>query len=92
MVGPQRGEASLTHPSVTTPSAPGSAEGVLAVDVGGGGVRAGFFGWDGSLRSLVTSPPPSDGEQFNPDWTWLAVAAAIRGLTSRRIQVRAPSA
>ena len=59
------------------------------MDVGGGGVRAGVFGWDGSLRSLVSGPPPSDGEQFNPDWTWLAVAEAIRSLTSRRIQVRA---
>jgi xylulokinase len=90
MAGPQRGEMSATRPSsVATPFAPATADGVLAVDVGGGGVRAGVFGRDGSLRSLVSGPPPSDGEQFNPDWTWLAVAEAIRSLTSRRIQVRA---
>lgn len=83
MTGPQRGQASRAHPTALAP-----AEGVLAVDVGGSGVRAGFFGWDGSLLRLVTSPPPTAAEQFNPDWTWTAVAAAIRSLAGGGIQVR----
>lgn len=88
MARPQRSQASLASSSAAARSATGRADGVLAVDVGGGGVRAGFFGWDGSLLSLVASPPPTAGEQFNPDWTWLAVAAAIRNLTGRGMGVR----
>ena len=65
----------------------GADGGVLGVDVGGSGVRAGIFGWDGSLVSLVTAPAPTSGEQFNPERVWAAVGTAIRSAARRGIQV-----
>ena len=82
MARPQRSQASWASRS---PADLGG--GVLAVDVGGSGIRAGFFGWDGTLAGLVSSPPPTPGEQFDPDRLWLAVASSIRELAGRGIQV-----
>ena len=66
-----------------------AAGGLLGVDVGGGGIRVGFFDPPASLRHLVRRPDPGQGEQFDPDLTWLEVASAIRELTARDLRVRA---
>ena len=83
MVRPQPSQASRASSPAADPG-----DGVLAVDVGGSGIRTGFFGWDGSLAGLVSSPPPTPGEQFDPDRLWLAVASSIRELAGRGLQVR----
>jgi len=82
--------ATATYPQRRDLLGPCSAEGgLLAVDVGGGGIRVGFYDPPGSLRYLISEPEPGAGDQFDPERTWLAVAAAIRELTSREILVRA---
>jgi xylulokinase len=65
------------------------AGGLLGVDVGGSGIRAGLIDRAGSLRFLVSRQDPGRGERFDPDLTWLAVASAIRELTAAGVQVRA---
>jgi xylulokinase len=69
--------------------APPDPDGLLAVDVGGSGIRAGVLGASGVLRPLITRPDPGGGEQFDPDLTWRAVAAAIRELAASGVRVRA---
>jgi xylulokinase len=64
-------------------------DGLLGVDVGGGGIRAGMIGPSGVLRSVISRPEPGGGEQFDPEATWRAVASAIRDLTASGAQVRA---
>ncbi len=66
-----------------------AAGGLLGVDVGGSGIRVGFFDPPASLRRLVSKPDPGQGEQFDPDLTWLEVASAIRELTAQDLRVRA---
>jgi xylulokinase len=61
---------------------PEATGGLLGVDVGGTGVRVGFFDPQSSLGRLVSKPDPDQGEQFDPDLTWLEVAAAIREVTA----------
>jgi xylulokinase len=75
---------------VITPGAGSAAPGgLLGVDVGGSGIRLGFFDPPGVLRLLITRPDPARGEQFDPDLTWLAVASAIRELTAGGLRVAA---
>lgn len=64
-------------------------DGWLGVDVGGGGIRAGMIGPSGALLSLVSRKDPGGAKQFSPDLTWLAVASAIRELTTSGANVRA---
>jgi sugar (pentulose or hexulose) kinase len=64
-------------------------DGLLGVDVGGSGIRAGVIGPSGALRSLISRPDPGGGDQFNPELTWQAVASAIRELTAAGAWVRA---
>ena len=64
-------------------------DGLLGVDVGGSGIRAGVIGPSGALRSLISRPDPGGGDQFNPELTWQAVASAIRELTAAGARVRA---
>ena len=59
-----------------------ATDGLLGVDVGGTGIRVGFFDPPSSLCRLVSKPDPGQGEQFDPDLTWLEVAAAIREVTA----------
>jgi xylulokinase len=61
---------------------PEATGGLLGVDVGGTGIRVGFFDPPSSLCRLVSKPDPGQGEQFDPDLTWLEVAAAIREVTA----------
>ena len=72
---------------------PGEAQpvpdGVLGVDVGGSGIRAGVIGPTGALCPLVSRPDPGGADQFNPELTWQAVASAIRELTTSGERVRA---
>ena len=63
--------------------------GLLGVDVGGSGIRAGVIGPSGALRSLISRPAPGSADQFNPELTWQAVASAIRELTAGGARVRA---
>ena len=63
--------------------------GLLGVDVGGSGIRVGFFDPPAVLRHLISKPDPGHGEQFDPDLTWLEVASAIRELTAGGLPVRA---
>jgi xylulokinase len=63
--------------------------GLVGIDVGGGGVRVGFFDPPNSLRYLISRPEPTANEGFDPELTWLTVASAIRELTSREVRVRA---
>ena len=67
----------------------GATGGLLGVDVGGSGIRVGFFDPPALLRHLISKPDPGQGEQFDPDLTWLEVASAIRELTAGGLRVRA---
>jgi xylulokinase len=67
----------------------GATGGLLGVDVGGSGIRVGFFDPPALLRHLISKPDPGRGEQFDPDLTWLEVASAIRELTASGLRVRA---
>ncbi len=64
-------------------------DGLLGVDVGGSGIRAGVIGPSGALRSLISRPDPGGADRFNPELTWQAVASAIRELTAAGARVRA---
>jgi xylulokinase len=82
------------HDAVSVPATPPGAGpatvgGLLGVDVGGSGIRVGFFDPPVFLRELVHRPDPSRGEQFDPDQTWRAVASAIRELTALGLRVAA---
>jgi len=78
---------------MTRSPGPGEAQplpdGLLGVDVGGSGIRAGIVGPSGALRFLVTRPDPGGGEQFNPDLTWQGVVSAIREVIAAGARVRA---
>jgi xylulokinase len=71
------------------PGAGSAAGGLLGVDVGGSGIRVGFFDPPALLRQFVHRPDPSRGERFDPDQTWQAVASAIRELTGLGLRVAA---
>jgi len=76
--------------SAASPGAgPSDAGGLLGVDVGGSGIRVGFFDPPSLLRHLVHRPDPGRGEQFDPEQTWQAVASAIRELTAPGLRVAA---
>jgi xylulokinase len=64
-------------------------DGLLGVDVGGSGIRAGVIGPSGALRSLISRPDPGSADEFNPELTWRAVASAIRELIATGARVRA---
>jgi len=88
--GPRRAAGHAKEGPVMAESQSGSAEGgLLGVDVGGSGIRVGFFDPPTFLRHLVSQPDLGLGEQFDPDLTWLAVASAIRELTADGLRVRA---
>ena len=63
--------------------------GLLGVDVGGSGIRVGYFDPPALLRLLIARPDPAPGDRFDPDLTWLAVASAIRELTDGGLRVAA---
>ena len=62
---------------------------VLAVDVGGSGVRGAVFDPRGTLRHFVSRRDPDGRERFNPELTWLSVASVIRELTRRAPRITA---
>jgi xylulokinase len=63
--------------------------GLVGIDIGGGGVRVGYFAPPDSLRHLISWPELTAIESFDPEATWLTVASAIRELTSRGLRIRA---
>ena len=71
------------------PGSPEPDDQLLAVDIGGTGIRVGSFDFAGILRHLVTRADPADGARFDAEKTWLAVASALREMTDRGIRVRA---
>ncbi len=86
MAQSQPGEA---QPEIPPGAGSPATGGLLGVDVGGSGIRVGFFDPPSLLRLLISRPDPGAGEQFDPDLTWRAVASAIRELTGRGLPVRA---
>jgi xylulokinase len=64
-------------------------DGLLGVDVGGSGIRAGVIGPAGVLRSWISRPDPGGAELFDPELTWRAVASSISELTAAGARVRA---
>jgi xylulokinase len=99
MLGPRSESARTRLPSPVDDGADASAPppgagpatvgGLLSVDVGGSGIRVGFFDPPSLLRHLVHRPDPGQGEQFDPDQTWQAVASAIRELTALGLRAAA---